>query len=661
MTRTRTIVLAVAVALSLPLASARSAVAGDFPNYLDPPEGATSLAAVADNPTIHNVYLDGSWDEDNPPSLSMANIDDATQKIVNSDYFNGASQYGLSDPSFDGHDEEGGNLTCGPLPIIDGVTTLGNITFWLACELGPTGDIEAPDDNTIYMVYLPQDTSLAEDVCGIHVWGTTTVFDPFPDLQSFAFAVIPTGKILSECANSIPNPLDKVTNAASHEIIEAATDRIPFPDPFGWIDRDQTLGDLLTKGEAADICQNRQDMLVPTLPVRLANGPLVAPYWSNVDQKCVPVGVTVTLDETGLPATVPHTATVNGNTVALPFKDRLEVGSLLSFSYPSPVNDPNPGIRYVTTDPGQTLTVAAPGPVSDKAVYTRQFFLTTATAPSFLAAVDPSLTPSGWHDEGEVVALDTSTPINTAPGTRYRFDHWSGDAAALTPHTTVTMTAPKTATANYVLQYLLTVQTSGLGANLTHISNSSGLLGTANDTAPLVVWIDADTGGTLSADANVNGAGGIQYFFQGFAPPPPATLTSPLTTTAVYKTMAQLIDEALAAGRITGPSAQGFATALKQEFDAVQHDMAPPNFTAALGDLTAFNTSIQSQCCTPSAGKEIASPLATTLQLDALLVYDNALCLAVSAGQINTTSAATDYAYYARLVNSLGGTVLPPC
>lgn len=230
--------------------------------------------------------------------------------------------------------------------------------------------------------------------------------------------------------------------------------------------------------------------------------------------------------------------------MTLPFTGNFEVGSAVSFSYPSRVSDPNPGIRYVTDAPGQTLTLSAP--VTDVAVYTRQFFLGTSTAPSFLAGIDPSLTPRGWHDDGEIVSLDTSTPIETGPGTPCRFDHWSGDVSAL------------------------------------------------------------------------------------------ATLG------------------------ITGPSARGFANALKQKFDAVQHDMAVPNYAAALGDLKSFINSVQPQCCTPSAGKKITSALATTLQLDALLVYHNALCNAVADNKINPSKAALDYAYYANLVSSLGGTVLPP-
>jgi hypothetical protein len=668
----------VIVVVSLPLGRASSALAGDFPNLLDPPEGATSLGPVVlENPEIHNIYVDGNWDANNSTSINMQSIDGFTQGLVNSDYFNAASQYGVSSPSFTGSDEESG-FPCG-FPVNIGVTSLSDISLFLACELGPTvpggptiSGLDPPNDNSLYVVYLPQDTTLIEHPCsGIHYWAATPVstiksipVPPFevPEvhIQVFAFAVIP-----AECAVSQTNPLEAISKAASHEISEAATDvLVPNPAFFvplalGWIDRSLNPVDQMSAGEAADICSKEGSQ--PTPAVRLANGFLVRTYWSNVNQVCWPIGVAVNLDETGLPTTVPHTATVNGNTVTLPFTDTLEVGSPLSFSYPSPVNDPNPEIRYVTTDPGQTLTVAAPGPVKDTAVYTRQFFLAVSTVPSFLAGIDPLLTPSGWRDEGEVVALNTSTPINTAPGTRYRFDHWSGDVAALTTQTSVAMTAPKTAVANYVLQFLLTVQTSGLGVNLTHISNSSGLLGAANDTTPLVVWIDANTGDTLSADANVNGAGGIQYFFQGFVPPPPATLTSPFTTTAVYKTMAQLIDEALASGGITGPGAHGFANALKQKFDAIQHDMAVPNYAAALGTLRAFINSVQAQCCWPNAGKKITSSLATTLQLDALLVFHNALCLGVSAGQINPQAASKDYTYYANLATSLGGTVLPPC
>ena len=56
------------------------------------------------------------------------------------------------------------------------------------------------------------------------------------------------------------------------------------------------------------------------------------------------------------------------------------------------------------------------------------------------------------------------------------------------------------------------------GESLTHMFNSGSLLGTANDATPLALWIDSGTPLVLGADANVDGAGGVQYFFQGFVP-----------------------------------------------------------------------------------------------------------------------------------------------
>src|SRR5260370_18531243 len=169
LTSRRTPLLALVLAvLILPLANAPSARAGGFPNSLDAPEGATSLGPVVlENHVIHNIYVDGSWDDDNP-GLSMASIDGVTQRLVDSDYFNAASQYGVSDPSFSGSDEKGGDV-CGFLPIIGGLTSAGPISTWLACELaqvvpnGPTaGGFDPPAANSLYMVYLPKNTPLVK-------------------------------------------------------------------------------------------------------------------------------------------------------------------------------------------------------------------------------------------------------------------------------------------------------------------------------------------------------------------------------------------------------------------------------------------------------------------------------------------------------------------
>ncbi len=217
------------------------------------------------------------------------------------------------------------------------------------------------------------------------------------------------------------------------------------------------------------------------------------------------------------------------------------------------------------------------------------------------------------------------------------------------------MNGPKSAIANYLSQHLLTVNTLGLLSNNTHIFNSGTLIGMANDFSPLSVYLD-DGPLALSADADVNGAGGVQYFFQGFTPAPPPTLTAAFTTTANYETMSQLIDDALASGGIYGPGADGLANSYRQQFAAVQAAMASGNYAQALLDLQSFISHVQAQ-----AGKHVTTSLATTLQLDALLVYHNALCLAVTSGQIDAATASADYSFYSSLVSSLGGTVLPPC
>ena len=78
-------------------------------------------------------------------------------------------------------------------------------------------------------------------------------------------------------------PIDGISVAASHELVEASTDPLLLA---GWIDNSVTIGGFmrLITGEAADICSGSG--AVPTAPVR-RGGVLVAPYWSNTRGACV--------------------------------------------------------------------------------------------------------------------------------------------------------------------------------------------------------------------------------------------------------------------------------------------------------------------------------------------------------------------------------------
>jgi hypothetical protein len=179
------------------------------------------------------------------------------------------------------------------------------------------------NDDTLYVIYLPRSMNIVDGGCdalsGFHFFGAApnAKFEfpiPFPIFfsQTFAYAVIPTA-----CASGSPQQIrDHITTAASHEIIEAATDPVVGT---GWIN-DSVVTDVhgnffsnlisefsnistdLKVGEAADICQLSSSPQTgapafqhPTAPIpipvsdaSLGNQILVDTYWSNQHNGCAP-------------------------------------------------------------------------------------------------------------------------------------------------------------------------------------------------------------------------------------------------------------------------------------------------------------------------------------------------------------------------------------
>jgi hypothetical protein len=258
---------------------------------------------------------------------------------------------------------------------------------------------------------------------------------------------------------------------------------------------------------------------------------------------------------------------------------------------------------------------------------------------------------SEWVDDQSSLSFSYQSPVRDAVDatTRYVLSGTSASSPLL-------VTGPLTVVGTYATEYLLSVGTSGLGTNTTSVSNGATSIGTATDAAPATAWLPAGTPLDLHVDDPVNGAGGVEYFFQSFTPAPPATLASGVSTTAGYQTMAQQIDDALASGGIFGQNGPGLAGSLKQQFDAVQADLAAGNFAQALDDLESFVSHVAAQ-----SGKKITPATATALELDAANVYHYALCRAAALGQITPATHAMRYAYYSALVTSLGGTRLADC
>jgi len=83
-----------------------------------------------------------------------------------------------------------------------------------------------------------------------------------------------------------------------------------------------------------------------------------------------------------------------------------------------------------------------------------QFFLTVESSPANVTG----MAGSGWYDVGAQANFSASPVISQGSDTRLTFDHWSGEASGQQPGGIVSMDRPKTVQANYLTQYLLSVQ-----------------------------------------------------------------------------------------------------------------------------------------------------------------------------------------------------------
>ena len=285
------VALSLLVALFVPAAAS----AGTPPNRLD-----ANTGAVLSAPRIHNLYWDNDWNTHHP-SLTRGSINTATARLGTTGFFNAAGQYGVGASVFSTSHQS--SFLCGAARAPNTITT-ATLVAWTTCMVNVPGTgvpfpgLRAPISNDLYMVYLPRNTRVVDDLSipAFNVLGRN--FGPFTLLVKescvdygayhafsaavsglFAWAVMPT-----RCD---PANLDALTTAMSHEAIEAATD--PFPGASR-IDNSISIGPpgfaRLIAGEASDICSSAG--AAPAPGVRM-NGSLFAPYWSNSAGACRPL------------------------------------------------------------------------------------------------------------------------------------------------------------------------------------------------------------------------------------------------------------------------------------------------------------------------------------------------------------------------------------
>lgn len=546
--------LAVALLGALLNFTVAPALAGAPPNRLDDERGVGSTTSVAGDichiilgdlagtllcpdyhgrvlthPNVHNIFaISGDWDAQVPPVFSEDAINNMTQEMLASSYLDAASQYGVGSATFQGSSSNNG---CGGAPsgAIDGVT----LEAWVTCEVQfGDGGIPLPGRNTLYVVYLPPSASVGffgrhscDDFTSYHFQSMALkalIPIPVPPgvvpiFQSYPYIVVPTG-----CA---AGSMDGLTPLVSHELVEASTDPIV---PHGWVDNSTIdfAGDFATAGEAADICSDAG--AVPTGQVRLANGQLVAPYWSNADGACVPLGHMLSLGTSGLPtggtATVTSTAIFGDSvphTITLPQSFNVVDGAEVSWSFPTPINS-GPGMRFTTGNTGS----GGPTPINNDVFYTAhydtEYLLTVNVRPYALTAADTSLTHNQWVRADQFVTLSTDAFIVSTPD-RYRFDHWGGDFVSSDSSTALLMDGPKIETASYALQHELTFDQSGIPSGVGWAVSVEG----TTHPGPYSEWIDDGSS--------------ISFSFQSSVPDPSTTTrymlasvtsTSPLVVTS---------------------------------------------------------------------------------------------------------------------------------
>jgi hypothetical protein len=208
---------------------------------------------------------------------------DATMQATIEDF---AGQLGAS-PYWSTATAEYGVGAIGVLPTIvttDAVPTTDTaLDTWLAHHFnGQNGWPAAPDPQSIYSVFLPDGAVL--QTSGGNSCDTFAAYHDettAPGNAPVAYALLP------RCHYT--DPVDDLTESASHEWIEASTDpRVETLPAYGDVDNDDYIWAYVPGGEVSDFCE-----YVDTANQRLVGPYMVQRSWSNAaamagHDPCVP-------------------------------------------------------------------------------------------------------------------------------------------------------------------------------------------------------------------------------------------------------------------------------------------------------------------------------------------------------------------------------------
>jgi hypothetical protein len=247
-----------------------------------PPQVVSAAGPILDAPAVQPVLFASD------DATMRASIADFSSKILPTSYFKATtSEYGV-----------GTGTALAPAVVDDvvpGTIDDAAIQTWLAGKLNANDPaFAAPTPNSLYMIYYPANVTITlSDGQGVQKscqsfggYHSNLSLDAAHGNMPIAYAVVP------RCNNFAGfSGIDAVTSAASHELIEAATDPLPMSQPaFGQPD-DAHLYWLfaLGGGETGDMCAQNPGVFTTfsELPY------VVQRSWSNASAKaghdpCVP-------------------------------------------------------------------------------------------------------------------------------------------------------------------------------------------------------------------------------------------------------------------------------------------------------------------------------------------------------------------------------------
>ncbi len=173
------------------------------------------------------------------------------------------------------------------------------------------------------------------------------------------------------------------------------------------------------------------------------------------------------------------------------------------------------GVQYVftqwndgnTNDP-RTISIAADATYT--ATFRTQYEITVGSVPAGRTVsvnAAPQTAPYVfWCDTGAMASLDAPSPQTLTPTSQYRFNSWSDGGSQAHQ---IACDASKTVTANFVLQWQITIVTNPAGREI--------VVDATPQTGPYIFWCDDNSVHTISATTPQATGPGTQYRYDSWS------------------------------------------------------------------------------------------------------------------------------------------------